>query len=411
MRIALFSEVYLPQLNGVVTHVKILRDGLTALGHEVLVVTADTEARHHYLEDGVLHCPAIELEKLYGYGLAAPLSSSRLRYIRDFAPDVIHIHTEFGIGLSGVYCARKLGVPLVYTLHTMYDEYIYYIAPKALAPAATRLSHQYTRMLAKRAGAVTGPSAKCREYFRPAGLSDKVRVIPNAAEVDAFLPGRVSAEQKQALRGRLGLREDDLVCCFVGRLGREKSVDLLLDWWHAAIRPEDHMRLLIIGGGPGEPELRTQAQALGLGEGAVVFTGALPHDELPPYYALSDVYITASLSDTNSISMLEGMSAGLPVLQRTDPLNAGQVRDGDNGYTFDSAADMADKLRKIQAMTPEESAAFHRRVSEEMRHSGAVDLASRVLAVYQDIIGRADSEPSDRRLRFHLWKPRSGREG
>ena len=108
--------------------------------------------------------------------------------------------------------------------------------------------------------------------------------------------------------------------------------------------------------------------------------------------------------------MLEGMSAGLPVLQRTDPLNAGQVRDGDNGYSFDSAADMADKLRKIQAMTPEESAAFHRRVSEEMRHSGAVDLASRVLAVYQDIIGRAEPEPSDHRLRFHLWKPRSGRE-
>ena len=93
MRIALFVETYLPLINGVVTHVKILKDGLEQLGHTVLVVTADKEARHHYVKDDVLHCPAIEVKRFYGFGVAPPLSHTRLAFIKDFNPDFIHIHT------------------------------------------------------------------------------------------------------------------------------------------------------------------------------------------------------------------------------------------------------------------------------------------------------------------------------
>ena len=82
MRIALFAETYLPHINGVVTHVKALRDGLTRLGHEVLVVTADANARRHYISGGVLHCPAHVTKKFYGYSIAPPLSSTRLRRTR-----------------------------------------------------------------------------------------------------------------------------------------------------------------------------------------------------------------------------------------------------------------------------------------------------------------------------------------
>ena len=129
MRIALFTETYLPHINGVVTHVKILRDGLLQQGHEVLVVTADYQTRHHYIKDGILHCPAIKSKRFYGYGVASPFSRRRLKLVQDFHPDIIHIHNEFGIGLSGIFAAKQLHVPLVYTLHTMYDDYLYYVAP------------------------------------------------------------------------------------------------------------------------------------------------------------------------------------------------------------------------------------------------------------------------------------------
>ena len=272
MRIALFTETYLPHINGVVTHVKILRDGLEQLGHEVLVVTADADAHHHFVEDGVLHCPAHTSKRFYNYSLSLPVSSTRLKFVRDFAPDIIHIHNEFGIGMSGLLCAKILRVPLVYTLHTMYDDYIYYIAPKPLVKAATKVSRRYFKFIAKHSNALTGPSQKCQEYFRLTGLKKDVSVIPNAVEVDQFSPREVPEEVKADLRERCGIRDDSMVACFVGRLGREKSVDVLLDYWKAGVKPEDHIHLVVIGDGPVRPELEEQARAL-VFEDLVTFTG------------------------------------------------------------------------------------------------------------------------------------------
>ena len=384
MRIALFTETYLPHINGVVTHVKILRDGLVQLGHEVLVVTADAGARHHYVEDGILHCPAHTSRRFYNYSLSLPISNSRLRLVREFAPDIIHIHNEFGIGMSGLLCAKILRVPLVYTLHTMYDDYIYYIAPKPLVKAATDVSHHYFKFIAKHSNALTGPSQKCQEYFRLTGLKKDVNVIPNAVEVDQFSPQEVPEEKKQELREKCGIREGSMVACFVGRLGREKSVDVLLEYWKAAVAPEDNIHLVVIGDGPVRPELEQQAQELGIG-GMVTFTGKVEHEDLPPYYALCDVYVTASLSDTNSISMLEGMCSGLPVLQRTDPLNADQVRDGKNGFNFNSPEEMIQKLRQIQSMDVEALQGFKESVIASIRENGARELAERTLAVYERV--------------------------
>ena len=384
MRIALFTETYLPHINGVVTHVKILRDGLVQLGHEVLVVTADAGARHHYGEDGILHCPAHTSRRFYNYSLSLPISNSRLRLVREFAPDIIHIHNEFGIGMSGLLCAKILRVPLVYTLHTMYDDYIYYIAPKPFVKAATDVSHHYFKFIAKHSNALTGPSQKCQEYFRLTGLKKDVNVIPNAVEVDQFSPQEVPEEKKQELREKCGIREGSMVACFVGRLGREKSVDVLLEYWKAAVAPEDNIHLVVIGDGPVRPELEQQAQELGIG-GMVTFTGKVEHEDLPPYYALCDVYVTASLSDTNSISMLEGMCSGLPVLQRTDPLNADQVRDGKNGFNFNSPEEMIQKLRQIQSMDVEALQGFKESVIASIRENGARELAERTLAVYERV--------------------------
>ena len=384
MRIALFTETYLPHINGVVTHVKILRDGLVQLGHEVLVVTADAGAQHHYVEDGILHCPAHTSKKFYNYSLSLPISNSRLRLVREFAPDIIHIHNEFGIGMSGLLCAKILRVPLVYTLHTMYDDYIYYIAPKPFVKAATDVSHHYFKFIAKHSNALTGPSQKCQEYFRLTGLKKDVNVIPNAVEVDQFSPHEVPEEKKQELREKCGIREGSMVACFVGRLGREKSVDVLLEYWKAAVAPEDNIHLVVIGDGPVRPELEQQAQELGIG-GMVTFTGKVEHEDLPPYYALCDVYVTASLSDTNSISMLEGMCSGLPVLQRTDPLNADQVRDGKNGFNFNSPEEMIQKLRQIQSMDVEALQGFKESVIASIRENGARELAERTLAVYERV--------------------------
>ncbi len=382
MRIAIFTEAYLPRINGVVTHIKLLKEGLEQLGHQVLIVTSDGDAKKHYIEDNVLHCPGIKLtKKLSGFETSVPVSRTRLNLVRDFQPDLIHVETEFGMGLCGVTIAKMLKVPLVYTMHTMYDEYIYYIAPTPLVKVVKKMSHKYMKTFANRANAITGPSAKCSDYLKSAGAKLPVHVIPNPVELDDFNPAHFDAEEKAAIRAKFGIPEDAFLVVFVGRLGREKSIDLLIDYWHQAVKPEENMYLLIIGGGPEEKPLRAQIAELNCGD-RVIMSGRVEHPDLPPYLLASDIYVTASLSDTNSISMLEGMAAGLPVLQRTDPINADQVRDGENGWSFETAEEMADLLRRYRDLPAGEKQQLKDSTRQSIMNAGCTALAERTLHVY-----------------------------
>ncbi|MBQ4101144.1 MAG: glycosyltransferase, partial [Oscillospiraceae bacterium] len=282
MKIAIFVETYLPYLNGVVTHVKILKDGLEQQGHEVLIVTADPKARRHYKNKGILHCPARVSKKLYGYGLSKPFSRTRMKYIEKFDPDIIHIQQEFGIGLSGILAAKKLQKPLVYTMHTMYDEYIYYIAPKPFIPATKKLTHAYSKLIARASNEITGPSKKIEEYFQKLGVSKHINVIPNSVELDEFSADNVTDEQKKAIRAEYNISDDKMIALYVGRMGREKSIDVLLKYWAKTVKPQDNIHLLLIGGGPSEEEFRNLATELGVND-TVTFTGKIEHNKLPAY--------------------------------------------------------------------------------------------------------------------------------
>ena len=118
----------------------------------------------------------------------------------------------------------------------------------------------------------------------------------------------------------------------------------------------------------------------------VSFTGSIMHDQLPPYLAVCDAYVTASLSDTNSISMKEGMAAGLPVLQLYDQLNADQIQEGKNGFVFRSAEELAEKLRKLREMSPEQRQTLSQSVMESVSGASAKNLAGYLLEIYQQAI-------------------------
>ncbi|MDR2656154.1 MAG: glycosyltransferase [Oscillospiraceae bacterium] len=398
MRIAIFVETYLPFINGVVTHVKALKEGLESLGHNVLVVSAYPNARRHYIKDGVLHCPSLRLKKLYGFGLAAPVSRTRMKYLEEFNPDICHVHQEFGIGLFGVLAAGLLRKPIVYTLHTMYDEYIYYVAPWSLVPIARSVSHRYAKYIADRACALTGPSDKVRQYFRSIGVTSPVTVIPNPVELDAFSPESVNSGAADMVREKYNIGRDRTLALFVGRLGTEKSVHVVLDNWGQTISERDGLHLLIVGDGPARGSLEEQARRLGI-SGMVTFAGKVLHEKLPPYYAAGDAYVTASLSDTYSISMLEAMAMGLPVIQRYDEMNKNQVVDGLNGYTFNGAEEMAAALKSIRDMPGGELADFRAATRGSVKAFGSEDLGRALEIVYREAqLGYAARRAGKRKL-------------
>ncbi len=385
MRVLLCVETYLPMINGVVTHVKTLREGLEALGHQVMIVSADPNTRRHYLRDGVLHCPAQAIKRFYNFGVSVPLSSSRFKIIEDFHPDIVHIHQEFSMGLFGIYVARHLDVPYVYTLHTMYDDYLYYVAPASLIKETKSVSRRYLRHFAKHAAALTGPSQKCVDYLRSMGITKPVHVIPNAVEVSKFAPGAVSERQKENVRESLGLSPEKQTYVFVGRLGTEKNVDTLLRYWKEAVKPEDNRSLLIVGEGPALEGLRTMAAELGIADD-VTFAGKVEHENLPPYLAICSFYITASLSDTNSISMLEGFASGLPVLHLYDELNKNQVDDGINGFFYHSPEELSAIMHRLDEMPAEELEKLREGAREKAAAQGPMTLGRNLEAVYKEAL-------------------------
>ena len=333
MKVALLSETYFPHINGVTTHIKTLKDGLTALGHEVLVVTASPDAKKHYIKDGVLYCPAIRLKNIYGFGLSNPYSRTRLKLLGEFNPDIIHVHNEFSMGLFGIYAAKKLNKTLVYTLHTSYDDYIYYVMPKVLARAGNKILNKYLGMYANKSKAIVGPSEKCFEYIKKASHKKKVRILPNSVEMSLFDPETVDEKEVVALKEELNIPKNAFIACFVGRVANEKSIDVTIKYLAKTLQKDDNIYFVVIGDGPALDDYKELAKSLNI-LNKIRFTGRVEHENLPVYYMMSKLYLTSSLSEMNSISMLEAMAMGLPVLQRIDEINKNQIQEGKNRLSF-----------------------------------------------------------------------------
>ena len=353
MRIAIFLEAYISFVNGVKTHVETLKNGLEKLGHEVLIVCALPEVKKHEIKDGVLRCPSMSWEKIYNYGVAKPISPTRFKYIKNFAPDVIHIHTEFGIGFSGAYAAKLLKIPYIYTMHTMYDDYIYYIAPKKLINLAKKTAHFYVRQLAKRATVLVGPSPKVKNFLKNCGVEKEINIIPNSVELNLFCTDNISKEEKENLRLKLKLKKEYTVGCFCGRLGKEKSIDVLLKNWSELVKQNKKYKLLIFGDGPFRKDFENLKESLNMSDN-VFFLGRIEHEKLPPYYSICDFYITSSLTEVHSISTLEAMSSGLPVFQIFDYLNKDQIDVGVNGFTYKDFSELKSLILKYENMSEEE---------------------------------------------------------
>lgn len=386
MRIAIFAETYFPFISGIVTHIQTLKESLEESGHEVLIVTASPKTNRHYVKDGVLYCPAIPMKRIYGYGFSNPLNLERLNIIREFNPDVLHIHTEFSMGIFAQFAARKLKKPIVYTLHTMYDDYLFYVAPhkfgqKMVKPAA----HLYFRSTANKATEIIGPSLKVVEFLRRCGVERHINIIPNTVDLSDFLPQNVSPDDISSVRKTLGIREGDTAICFVGRLGKEKSIDTLIEFFAQNCKGNEQYKLFIIGDGPEKNNLAKQIQDLDV-TSQVKLLGRIEHASLPPYYHACDLFATASLSEMNSISMLEAMASGLYVLQRLDIYNKNQIEAGENGETFTSSKEFGALVSAQAAMTAEQKAERRERVTAFTNRYGQKEFVAQVLNVYERAI-------------------------
>lgn len=398
MRVAIFTETYFPFISGVVTHIQTLKEELEANGHQVLIVTLNPKAKRHYVQDGILYCPAVPLKRIYGYGVANPVNLRRLAILRQFNPDIIHLHTEFTMGIFALFAAKQLRKPVVYTLHTMYDDYVFYLFPsEKVSDAAKPAAHAYIRKVASTTTQIIGPSRKVADYLVRCGVNKYVNIIPNAVDLSAFQSENVEKEAITAAKEKLGIQKNDVAICFVGRLGKEKSIDVLIDYFAHGFAGKPEFKLFIIGAGPEQHDFQQQINRLNIGN-QVKLLGRIDHDKLPAYYQACDLFATASLSEMNSISMLEATASGLYVVQRLDELNRDQIESGQNGDVFSTPKEFTAIVQEYADLSPQKRQERKKSVEAYSKRYGPKEFIASVLGIYEKAI-KEYHNPS-RRKRF-----------
>ncbi len=396
MRIAIFTEGYLPYISGVVTYVKILKDELERTGHEVLIVAACPKNKRPK-EDikGVMYCPSIPLKKVYGYGVTNPLNLVSYKRIADFKPELIHVHTEFSIGMLGMQAARWLNIPMVYTLHTMYEDYFGYITPKNMEKSFEKVlrpvAHTYLKAICNRASEITVPSDKVVRYLRACGITKHINLIPNTAATRDFLPESNSPDTVEAARADMELSKEDIALLYVGRLGFEKSIDVMIDLFVSACKDKPRYKFVILGDGPEADKLKKYAENTELAD-RIIFAGRVEYSRVSAYYNACDLFCTASTSETNSITIYEATAAGLYVFQRLDRFNVGQVTTGLTGDVFETAAEFCELIEKYSAYSDEQRATIRKNVTESSRVYNESVFCERILNVYNIAISRHESK-------------------
>lgn len=348
MRIAIFSDTYTPDINGVATSTKILKDELINHGHEVLVVTSELPSESDYEDDpndNILRVPGLEIQALYGYRACNIYSFKGMKEIKSMNIEVIHVQTEFGIGIFGRIVGEALNIPVVYTYHTMWADYSHYVNPinstaidGLIKKAITRISKFYGDKSAE----LIVPSIKTKEALEKYGLHKNMHIIPTGLELDKFDPKNKDDKLINQIKEKYGIK-DQFIVTFLGRIAKEKSIDVLIDAMKEIVKENDNILCLIVGGGPYLDELKELVKD-DQTEKYIIFTGPKLSQEVPSYYHLSNVFVSASVTETQGLTYIEAMASGIPAVARYDQNLENVIIDGVNGYFFKETNELASIL-------------------------------------------------------------------
>ena len=322
MRIGFFTDTYTPQINGVVSSIRLFADALERLGHEVYIF-APTPRQPG---DGprVARIPSVPFAFQPEMRLASIYSQQAYRLARRANLDIIHSHDPFAIGLFGLAVAKRFRLPYVHTYHTLYPEYVHYVWETRFTRAmAERLSREFC----DQCDLVLAPSTKIDRALADWGTTSRVEVLPTGVDAGRF--AQWDPEAADALKRRFAIPATDRLLTFVGRIGVEKNLDLLVDAF--ALIKTPGARLLVVGDGPHRSGLERRIAALGITD-RVTFTGYLQREEVACAYSISDALFFASTSETQGLVIAEAMASGLPVVAVEDLAVGDAVIDGVNGF-------------------------------------------------------------------------------
>lgn len=346
LHIGMFTDTYTPQINGVVTSVRGLSYTLRELGHRVTIIAPSHPEQVE--EEGVFRLRAVDYLPIPEQRMILPPSPRKLQKMVNMRFDLIHTHGAFTVPLVGLTLAKALDIPLVHTYHTRMRDYIHYypwypyisalsephrwyMTPQISSSIRRRLdrntmrvSGQFDTWFANRCTHLITPTKIIADEMKDMGVLPPISVIPNGINLKALRTPQT--DPFIALDIPKGQR-----LLTVSRLGREKSVDILIDRLKLILAQRSDVHLVILGDGPDRPLLEAQAQRLGITQ-HVHFMGYVLPQQVGAFYQHADVFVFASVTETQGMVALEAAACGLPVVARAEGGIANSVAHGVAGY-------------------------------------------------------------------------------
>lgn len=349
MRIGLFTDTYPPFINGVSTSVDMLKTALEKKGHEVYLVTVnDSTVKSNYDEKKhILRIPSIK-SGIYDYRISRIYPVSLINMMRKWNLDVIHSHTEFGVGIFARIFAKQFDIPLVHTYHTMYEDYTHYITHGYFDKSSKKIVEYLTDFYCdKTATELIVPTTKTFKLFKEKYKYERnIHIIPTGIEVDRFYEENVNMKDVNKIKKELGITKDDFVMLFVGRLAEEKNVEFLLNLEEKLLKKHNNIKLLIVGDGPDKETYEKIAKEKKI-DNKVIFTGKVPWSDMPLYYHSTTIFITASTTETQGLTVIEAMASGKVPFCINDQAFLSACTDELNSIIFNNMDEAYDKVLEI----------------------------------------------------------------
>ena len=373
MRIAFFTETFLPATDGVVTRLRHTLDELARMGDDLLIIAPKYPdgGPDSYAGAPIYRVPGVPFPPYPRIKLSSahPGVGSALRRFR---PDLVHAVNPLILGPSGIYYARRLNVPLVASYHTNVAAYARYYNLNFLSNAA----RWWTRQLHNRAEVNLCTSGATLDYLLREGIK-RVRLWPQGVDARRFHPDKASQRWRERLSGG---QSADRLLLYVGRLAPEKDIESL----KVILREIPGTRLVIVGDGPARRNLEGEFAGT-----PAVFTGLLQGEDLAAAYASADAFLFPSTTDTLGLAMLEALASGLPIVAARSGASQEVVREGENGLFYEAGSQeaLAAAVRRLFSNdTLREALARGARAAAERRDWGASTRALR--GYYEEALGR-----------------------
>lgn len=347
MRIGIFTDGYKPQISGVVTSIDMLVQGLTELGDEVFIITTGSKGYENENDPHIIRFNGwnVPFESFKGYQLCRGKKKYQ-KLIKELNLDVIHVHTEFSIGRLGLKMSKKLNIPMTYTMHTMYEDYMHHVIKHfkwLLRKPFYAYVKKWVNRFANNSKEAIIPNKKVIDVFTRFKTKSPYALIPTGIDLDRFY--QYDEEERMSLRHELGIADDEIVFTNIGRVAPEKSLDIIVKEFANNLN-DYKIKLLIVGDGPAMKSLKEQIKELHM-EDKVIITGAIPWVDVPKYYHAGDVFVNASVTETQGLTYIEALASGLPLLARFDTNLEEIIIDGVNGIYFHDFDDFTSQAKKL----------------------------------------------------------------